>query len=196
LNRNAANAFLKTLEEPPAGTHILLVSHRPASLPATIRSRCQLQRLALPGSEESLAWLQAEVGSEREARELLALAAGRPLQALALRDDPTAAVLRRVPVAVQALLAGEGDIPGFIALTDDLPLEEVLQQLWYHIHGAVCQALVQGEPGGHSRHMLRLAQRIQALQRNLHSGANPNRQVQLEALLVALRRDMAQAARG
>jgi len=41
MNRNAANALLKTLEEPPPGTHLILVSSRPAQLLPTVRSRCQ-----------------------------------------------------------------------------------------------------------------------------------------------------------
>lgn len=41
LNVNAANALLKTLEEPPPGTHLLLCSSHPARLLPTIRSRCQ-----------------------------------------------------------------------------------------------------------------------------------------------------------
>jgi len=53
LNASAANAFLKTLEEPPLNTTILLLTTRPYSLLATIRSRCQLFRL--PTSDQSLA---------------------------------------------------------------------------------------------------------------------------------------------
>lgn len=44
LERNAANALLKSLEEPPAGTVFLLVSHAPGRLLPTIRSRCRLLR--------------------------------------------------------------------------------------------------------------------------------------------------------
>ena len=53
LTASAANAFLKTLEEPPLNTTILLLTTRPYSLLATIRSRCQLFRL--PTSNQSLA---------------------------------------------------------------------------------------------------------------------------------------------
>ena len=53
LNASAANAFLKTLEEPPLNTTILLLTTRPYSLLATIRSRCQLFRL--PTANQSLA---------------------------------------------------------------------------------------------------------------------------------------------
>ena len=46
MNRNAANALLKTLEEPPARSVLILISHRPGSLAATIRSRCAKLRLS------------------------------------------------------------------------------------------------------------------------------------------------------
>src|SRR5215203_242773 len=46
LNVNAANALLKSLEEPPGNTRFMLISHRPSYLPATIISRCQ--QIALP----------------------------------------------------------------------------------------------------------------------------------------------------
>ncbi len=46
LERNAANALLKSLEEPPEGTYFLLVAHRPARLLPTIRSRCRTVRFA------------------------------------------------------------------------------------------------------------------------------------------------------
>lgn len=48
LTIGAANALLKTLEEPPDHSLFLLISSRPASLPATIRSRCQALRFATP----------------------------------------------------------------------------------------------------------------------------------------------------
>lgn len=57
----AANALLKTLEEPPGDAYLLLVSHQPGRLPATIRSRCQRINIARPRSEEIAAWL-AEPG--------------------------------------------------------------------------------------------------------------------------------------
>jgi len=53
----AANALLKTLEEPTPDTYLLLVSHRPGRLPATIRSRCQHLQVALPPVSALAAWL-------------------------------------------------------------------------------------------------------------------------------------------
>jgi DNA polymerase III subunit delta' len=49
LNAAGANALLKTIEEPPPNTHVLLVAERWRSLPATLRSRCQILRFARPG---------------------------------------------------------------------------------------------------------------------------------------------------
>ncbi len=54
----AANALLKTLEEPAGSSHLLLVSHRPGDLPATVRSRCQSIVLPAPDRESACAWLE------------------------------------------------------------------------------------------------------------------------------------------
>lgn len=53
----AANALLKTLEEPTPDTYLLLVSHRPGRLAATIRSRCQHLKLELPPPADLATWL-------------------------------------------------------------------------------------------------------------------------------------------
>jgi DNA polymerase III subunit delta' len=57
LNRNAANALLKTLEEPPSGTYLLLTSCHPGRLIATIRSRCQ-PLVIRPEPELAKRWLE------------------------------------------------------------------------------------------------------------------------------------------
>jgi len=59
LNRNAANALLKTLEEPTPRTLLILVTTQPARLPATILSRCQRIPIRAPARSEAVAWLQA-----------------------------------------------------------------------------------------------------------------------------------------
>lgn len=86
MNVNAANALLKTLEEPGEGLTLLLLSDAPALLPATIRSRCQQVRLPPPSPAEAVSWLAGLAGSEDRARALLA-AAGNPMRALLLQDD-------------------------------------------------------------------------------------------------------------
>ncbi|MDQ2695734.1 MAG: DNA polymerase III subunit delta', partial [Pseudomonadota bacterium] len=88
LNRNAANALLKTLEEPPAAGVLLLVTDAPSRLPATVRSRCQRLAFAPPDPAAALAWLAPQVGGHDPAV-LLALAGGSPLTALACSDAET-----------------------------------------------------------------------------------------------------------
>ena len=79
LNTNAANAVLKTLEEPPERGVIFLVSHAPGSLLPTLRSRCRRLRFFPPPKETAVAWLTDRAGlDEDEARRLLAMAGGAP----------------------------------------------------------------------------------------------------------------------
>nr|WP_218165383.1 DNA polymerase III subunit delta' [Pseudomonas agarici] len=87
MNINAANALLKSLEEPSGDTVLLLVSHQSSRLLPTIRSRCVQQACPLPGEAMSLQWLAAALPdcSEPERIELLTLAAGSPLAAVSLQ---------------------------------------------------------------------------------------------------------------
>jgi len=90
-NVNAANALLKTLEEPSATTRIILVSHQPSGLLDTIISRCQLLRLRPLPEKVIISALQARSGlSEQNALRLARLSNGRPGIALALAKDPDA----------------------------------------------------------------------------------------------------------
>ncbi len=83
MNRNAANALLKTLEEPSGDVWLILVTDRPDRLPVTIRSRCQVHRVALPERAAAERWLEAQ-HPQRTADErslALTLADGAPLVA-------------------------------------------------------------------------------------------------------------------
>jgi DNA polymerase-3 subunit delta' len=62
LNRFAANALLKTLEEPPSRTLLVLVAAQPSRLPATLISRCQRVAVRRPTRVESLEWLERTRG--------------------------------------------------------------------------------------------------------------------------------------
>lgn len=86
LNVQAANALLKTLEEPGRETALMLVTSQPLSLMPTLRSRCQQRPLPVPTEAEALAWLVPQTGDEERARLLLALSRGAPLAALALQE--------------------------------------------------------------------------------------------------------------
>lgn len=78
INHAAANALLKTLEEPQDRRYLWLLSAEPARLPATIRSRCQKLEFRLPPRDEAQAWLQAQGHPAKAAGEALDAARGHP----------------------------------------------------------------------------------------------------------------------
>lgn len=98
MNRNASNALLKLLEEPPEKSILLLVAHRPGILPATVRSRCQALALN-PLSDDQVAGILAarlpEVSNEDHLA-LARLAAGAPGRALALAGEGGLDLYRRM----------------------------------------------------------------------------------------------------
>jgi len=76
LYLNAAQSLLKTLEEPPSRTLLLLVTSQPSRLPATIRSRCARLRLKGPGKAEAARFLEAARGAGPWDEALAATGAG------------------------------------------------------------------------------------------------------------------------
>lgn len=87
MNLAAANSLLKSLEEPPENTLLILVSSHSALLPQTILSRCQRVNFEAPSLDMAANWLNKHhsefVGKEQE---LLAMANGAPLKAVASAD--------------------------------------------------------------------------------------------------------------
>jgi len=84
MNVAAANALLKTLEEPPPDTYLILVTKQPGRVPPTILSRCRRLAAPLPSAEEARAWLAEQGVASPEL--VLAQAGGAPLAALASAD--------------------------------------------------------------------------------------------------------------
>jgi DNA polymerase-3 subunit delta' len=98
LNESSGNILLKTLEEPPEGTHFVLVTHRPEALLQTIRSRCERIPFAPLSSDEAWA-VAARLGwAEAERSRWTALGEG----SLRFLDEAT---FRRAEAQVEAWLA-------------------------------------------------------------------------------------------
>jgi DNA polymerase-3 subunit delta' len=130
MNRSAANALLKTLEEPPPASVIILVTHRPGNLPVTIRSRCQVVLFHESRAPETVRWLEERLaGKGASAMELLQHARGAPLLAESLAAEGALAqrvavlddLLRMrgadadpVPVAERWSGAGAADVLGWL----------------------------------------------------------------------------------
>jgi DNA polymerase-3 subunit delta' len=88
MNKAAANAFLKFLEEPTERTVLLLITDKPARLPATIVSRCQKLTVARPDKAVASSWLQQQAAQDAPEL-LLGLAQGSPILALEYANDGT-----------------------------------------------------------------------------------------------------------
>ena len=88
MNKAAANAFLKFLEEPTERTVLLLITDKPARLPATIVSRCQKLTVARPDKAIVSSWLEQQTAQDAPEL-LLGLAQGSPILALEYANDGT-----------------------------------------------------------------------------------------------------------
>lgn len=101
MNVNAANALLKTLEEPQPNTLFILVSHQMPRLPATVRSRCLKIAMPAPSRQQALDWLAGQGVKHPEIS--LAQAGNAPLRALDLTtgdyQEKRAAFLTRLEEA-------------------------------------------------------------------------------------------------
>ena len=106
INNAAANALLKTLEEPQPGRYLWLVCANPALLPATIRSRCQRIEVRLPPAVEAVAWLRAR-GHGDAAIEALEAARGHPGLADAWLRGEGLALRRQVAADLAKVERGE-----------------------------------------------------------------------------------------
>lgn len=126
LTEAAANALLKTLEEPPQNTWFFLACREPARLLATLRSRCRLFHLAPPTEQYGLAWLEREVTmSQNELLAALRLSGCAPAAAQTLLQEESWASRGKLCQALSATLNG-GD---WLALLPSLNHETVAQRL-------------------------------------------------------------------
>lgn len=102
LSISAANSLLKTLEEPPAGCHIVLISDRVSALLPTIRSRCQIWTVPAPEPESAQAWLTAQ---DFDATAVDRDSLRAPLALLARRDADDADLIAQWDKDLARLLA-------------------------------------------------------------------------------------------
>ncbi|MGH8127996.1 MAG: DNA polymerase III subunit delta' [Gammaproteobacteria bacterium] len=135
MNPAAANALLKTLEEPRPGVSIILVTDRLAALPITIVSRCLQLPIAPPPQAQALNWLQ-----QHERRQdwplFLALSAGAPLAAVELAEEwpgsPGADISNLCAAA-----AGRSDPVAIAAQLKNLPPAVLAQLLAWLAHASM-----------------------------------------------------------
>jgi DNA polymerase-3 subunit delta' len=184
LNANGVNALLKTIEEPPSGSYLFLMTDRPMLLAATLRSRCRFLRFAAPARSEGLAWLKAR----NPAADATALdfAHGAPLRALELVESGAIARYAQWQRSVAAIAAGQGS-PLEIAVRMKKP--DALEFIDWLMGWVVAQqrGLADGrpQPSGFAHAALDSIMRscIEALPR-LHLNAPP--QLTIESIMINL----------
>lgn len=117
LNRNAANALLKTLEEPPARGVLLLVCHAPGRLIRTIRSRCRVLKMTPAPEADVAAFVARRTGADPEtALRLARMSGGAPGRAWSLfsegaidMDDAARTLIQGLPDLDRTLALSLGD---------------------------------------------------------------------------------------
>jgi DNA polymerase III subunit delta' len=155
MNPNAANALLKTLEEPPERGVILLVSHAPGGLLPTIRSRCRRLRFTEWDEAAVTAFVQRHTDLDAESAIRLArMAKGAPGRALDLAargaiavDDIAHDLLRRLPAIETAELQklSEGFRGGEGAARFELLFDRLADQVHTMATGSAGQGSAVGD---------------------------------------------------
>ena len=185
MTLNAANAFLKTLEEPREKTLLLLVHDQLAAVLPTIRSRCRVLSQGLPPPALVRDWLAQQLGDVTvNVDELLARAGGRPLRALAFAEANTLDDIARFEQVLKQVQAGEAAPVSSAAAFEGQPLAQLLEWLLAYysrqlIHGA--QTGKAALPRQFVFYDLLLATR-----KKLESKTNLNPQLILEELFLSL----------
>lgn len=207
LNEAASNALLKTLEEAPSTSHLILLTSHPANLLPTIRSRCQIVRFApLTAAEVETYLVKNGKRSGEEARLAAHLSRGRIGHALEINVD-TYLAHRDAMFGVLEALTGNVDRARFLRIAEDLSdakrkeeyeprldiLEALIHDLWLLslstkdakiINEDARTRLVHMSAAVASRRAASWLTRIEELRRQL--AVNINRRVATDALFLAM----------
>ena len=200
----AANALLKTLEEPRPNVHFILTSERPDSLLPTIRSRCQRVRFGRLPNAVLRDILQSEGVPEDSIAAAIALSAGRADVALALASDGAVDALTDLVRSIDDAVRGSGpgalvELAEQLARRDDLDLALLTLQTFYR-DLAVTSLGAPAEDLGFSARGQELQERLASTSSSAAAARvslihdcvrsmqrNANRQVALDSLLFGLR---------
>ncbi len=193
MNRNAANALLKTLEEPAGTALLILISDTPGRLLPTIRSRCQRLDFPIPMRAEVQDWLHLQAASPEKLEQALVEAEGRPLQARDLLAGDEAVQRHELDVELAAVLGRQLSV---------LAVAERWKQcdwipLLYWLESRLVRALraqvlppqsgvskvVAQLAGASAMALFGLLDQLRLLLNQTLAGTNPNPQLALESLL-------------
>ena len=129
MNTGAANALLKTLEEPTENTYLLLSTHLPGSLPATIRSRCHKVSMQTPDQKTAIDWLSLHIPDQEDPLALARSAQNRPLYGLELSHTDGLENQQQFLNKLVQLSAGKTSIQATVALSKKIGEQVVVRYL-------------------------------------------------------------------
>lgn len=195
MNPNAANALLKSLEEPPPGLLFILVSHKPQQLLPTILSRCLAFALPAPDADSAMRWLDGQ--GVKNPAEVLAASGFAPLQAVQLDELLGSAernmMLRAVrqPVSLDVFALAEA-----LQKTEQVVVVQWLQQWCYDLTSMKLAGKLRYHPGEEiviknlvgpvsALNLTRLQKHLQTAKREARHTLNPK--LFYESLLLAYR---------
>lgn len=198
MNTNAANALLKTLEEPASGSIIILLSDQSERLPATVLSRCQRINFPYPLKKEALHWLKNQLEDQTVNHELLLnLANGAPLGAYNLVQNELLSVRHEV---LEMLSQNETDpIHAAAKIQEigllqflDLILDWVIDLLRLQFSGDIAgiknsdykKQLVELMPKREPKNTIQFMDYVQQLRSQIGMGINLNKQLLIEDVLI------------
>lgn len=129
MNRAAANAILKVLEEPPSDALLLLVAHRFSAIPMTVRSRCVRIPCERVDTSSAIQWLATQLPAVDQdlIGHLFSQSGGAPLKALAMANDASGDHGSEMIEAVVKLQQGRTHALSEAQAFADLPIRELLR---------------------------------------------------------------------
>ena len=206
MNLNAANAMLKTLEEPNPESYLFLVTESSGAMMATIRSRCQRLQFDVPRFEDSLEWLRNQLLDNEDEVKLLVAGDNLPLRALELAKSDAYEVQQSFIADICDLLVGQKSIRHCVLKAAKLGeqvaigymLNVTIQTVKSAVKGSTETSMECPPPITHLVHALRRTERNRKVQvegllnfyqsalegrKQLASSSNPNPQLIMESLL-------------
>ena len=182
MTLGAANALLKTLEEPGQKTVLILIADDISKVSATIRSRCVRMPLSVPETEVGRAWLQTELASESQEtiEALLQMSSGAPLLAKVRFEQGALEQVRQLESGLQGIAKGLLS-PGAVSGTQP-DIELSLDTLQRVILGGVQKSLQNQSPVP-ARVWDAFAEIVLSAKRSLRRNASLNSALLLESVL-------------
>ena len=202
MNRNAANALLKSLEEPPANTFFMLVSSREMKLPVTVRSRCQRINFSVPERGITVEWLQRQNSNSESCELPILLASGAPLAAQKLMSGEYKHKYTQLFLSLDLLATGRSSPTVEARSLGDLELTDLLSWVSSWVGNVVrahsissleqaetgCNGLDKQVDGMSVTALISFNDLVQQAYKDAVAASNINKQLILENLLMSWQR--------